>query len=248
MATYETEEEQLESIKRWWKENGSSVLMGAILGFSLLFGWRAWQTYTTSQAEQASYAFEQVMALAQQGKTDKMMAAAQALLSEQPNSTYAALTALLQAQQNVEVEQIEAAKANLQWVIDNAKLDELKTIAKLRKARLYISSRDFAAAQQILDEVQGKAYEGLKNALQGDIYLAQNSPMDAFNAYEKALKDETLASEHRRWLEMKRDDLGKNTKAFSAPNMLPPELLITEATATADTAEAAVTPLVTHPQ
>jgi len=240
VATYETEEEQIEAIKKWWKDNGQSILMGAVLGFALLFGWRAWQSYSDGQAEQASYTYEQVMALAQQDKSDEMIAAAQKLLSEQPNSTYAALTALLQAQQNVKAEQTEAAKANLQWVIDNAKLDDLKNIAQLRKARLLMNSKEFDAAEQAIAQIQSKAYEGLKNALQGDIYLAKNSPTDAFNMYELALKDESLSPQHRRWLEMKRDDIGKNSQAFSAPNVLPPELLQTEdATATANTAEAA---------
>ncbi len=247
MATYETEEEQIEAIKKWWKDNGQAVLIGVVLGFALLFGWRAWQTHSQEQAEQASHTYEQVMALARQDKSDEMMAATQSLLSQQPSSTYAALTALLQAQQNVKAGQIEAAKANLQWVIDNAQLDDLKSIAQLRKARLLISSKEFDAAEQALAQVQGKAYEGLKQALRGDIYWAKNSAMDALNAYETALKDESLSSQQRRWLEMKRDDLGKSDEVFSAPNVLPPALLTLateDATATVDTAQVLTLPAV----
>ncbi len=226
MATYETEEEQIEAIKKWWKDNGQSVVVGIALGFTLLFGWHTWRNYQESQAEQASYTYEEVFSLAQQNQPDKMTAVAQKLLADHPNSTYAVLTAFLQAQQNVKADQLEAAKANLQWVIDNADLPELKSLAYLRKARLLMDAKALEAAQQALDEVHIKAYEGLKNELQGDIYLAQNSPKDALAAYAKALQDESLSAQQRSWLEMKWDNLGGDAQAVSAPNVLPPEWLL----------------------
>ena len=38
MAELRTEEEQLEAIKRWWKENGTSLLAGAVLAAAGVFG------------------------------------------------------------------------------------------------------------------------------------------------------------------------------------------------------------------
>ncbi len=225
MANYETDEEQVEAIKKWWVDNGQSVLIGALLGFGLLFGWRGWNSYTQGQSELASYKYEQVSVLASQNKADEMTAAAQQLLSEYPNSTYSALTALLQAQHSVRDDQNQAAQAHLQWVIDNTDLSDLQDVARLRKARLLVAEREYDAAHTLLQAVSGLAYEGLKAELQGDIYLAKNSSQDALAEYEKALKNESLSPQHQRWIEMKRDSLGSNAEVLSAANVLPVELM-----------------------
>ena len=45
MAELRTEEEQIEAIKRWWKKNGSSLLLGIALALAIVFGWQAWQNH-----------------------------------------------------------------------------------------------------------------------------------------------------------------------------------------------------------
>ncbi|MGU3844696.1 YfgM family protein, partial [Vibrio diabolicus] len=43
MELYDTEEQQVEAIKDWWKENGKAVIIGAVVGLGGLFGWRYYQ-------------------------------------------------------------------------------------------------------------------------------------------------------------------------------------------------------------
>ena len=43
MAELLTEEEQVEQLKKWWKENGLSIVGGVVVGLALVFGWRSWQ-------------------------------------------------------------------------------------------------------------------------------------------------------------------------------------------------------------
>ena len=40
---YQTEEEQIEALKRWWKENGKSIIAGLVLGIGSIGGYRYWQ-------------------------------------------------------------------------------------------------------------------------------------------------------------------------------------------------------------
>ena len=54
MSTYQTDEEQVEAIKRWWKENGKSVIGGIVLRFAVIGGWQGWQGYQRNQGEAAS--------------------------------------------------------------------------------------------------------------------------------------------------------------------------------------------------
>ena len=65
MEIYTTEEEQVEALKKWWRENGKAVIAGFIIGFGAIFGWREWQAHVTEEAQKASRQFQE---MAIQGK------------------------------------------------------------------------------------------------------------------------------------------------------------------------------------
>jgi predicted negative regulator of RcsB-dependent stress response len=58
---YETEEEQLDAVKRWWKENGQSTIIGLVLGVAVILGWNYWQSHKKAQSEQASAIYSQLI-------------------------------------------------------------------------------------------------------------------------------------------------------------------------------------------
>ncbi len=43
MAEHLSEEEQLEALKRWLSENGTSTVVGVVLAISGYLGWGFWQ-------------------------------------------------------------------------------------------------------------------------------------------------------------------------------------------------------------
>ncbi len=43
MEIYNSEEQQVEAIKRFWKENGTAIIAGVVLGLGGLYGWRYFQ-------------------------------------------------------------------------------------------------------------------------------------------------------------------------------------------------------------
>ena len=57
MELYDTEEQQVEVIKAWWKEKGKSVILGAVIGLSSLFGWRYYQDSVTAAQGSASESY-----------------------------------------------------------------------------------------------------------------------------------------------------------------------------------------------
>ncbi|MCP4702072.1 MAG: tetratricopeptide repeat protein [Gammaproteobacteria bacterium] len=217
------EEQQIEAIKKWWKDNGAAVIMGVALGFALLLGWRYWQDHTWKQAEQGSGHYERVRHLVLEGKSEDARNAAQNLLAEQPGSAYAALTSLLLAQRDIEEEQTEAGAVRLQWVIDNAKLPELVHIARLRKARLELAKADDAAALALIKGIEPGTFKAAYEELQGDIFLAQQQTDAAKTAYSNALADESISGQksisgqRRTWLQMKYDDLGASPATTGLP-------------------------------
>lgn len=225
MADYDhEEEEQIEALEAWWKENGNAVIWGIVVGFAMLFGWRSWQNYQFEQSQVASGLYEVVMAASHQQNASQVDENIQKILTDYTNTGYASLTSLLKASRQVEAGQTQPAQASLQWVIDNASLPELKTIAQLRIAKLLINNNDFDGANKQLNSITIAAFQGAVEELRGDLFLAQQKPTEAIAAYEKALKDESLAQQHRQWLQLKRDNLGMQTQVVSASATLIPDV------------------------
>ncbi|GAL21617.1 Mlr7403 protein [Vibrio maritimus] len=54
MELYDSEEQQVEAIKDWWKENGKAVVLGVVVGLGGLFGWRYYQDSVVQAQEAAS--------------------------------------------------------------------------------------------------------------------------------------------------------------------------------------------------
>ncbi len=61
MEIYSTEEQQAEAIKRFFRENGTTIVVGAVLGLGGLYGWKAYNQSQIDSAEAASEAFTQVV-------------------------------------------------------------------------------------------------------------------------------------------------------------------------------------------
>ncbi|MGL5653635.1 MAG: YfgM family protein, partial [Vibrio sp.] len=61
MELYDTEEQQVEAIKDWWKENGKAVMFGAVIGLGGLFGWRYYQDTVVAAQEAASHSYSQAV-------------------------------------------------------------------------------------------------------------------------------------------------------------------------------------------
>lgn len=218
MALYESEQEQIDAIKNWWQENGSSLLTGVILGLALLFGWRGWQAYTHAQAEMASGLYDQVMIDLEQGKTKEAYDVASKLLSEQSNSPYAVLAQLNLAAQDLKDNNLSSSHARLQWAIDKNTIPPVSHIARLRKAKLFLSEDKVEEAKRLLDSVVDKGqYQASYAQLRGDIAMAQGRLEEARQAYTEALQKEVLegdkdgglfSREEKELVQMKLDNLG----------------------------------------
>ena len=90
MEIHATEEQQLEDLKKWWKENGRSITVGLVLGIGGVVGWTSWRAYDNAQAEKASIVYEQLVNLsnAQQPTLADLTPATATVTA--PQSTYGA--------------------------------------------------------------------------------------------------------------------------------------------------------------
>jgi predicted negative regulator of RcsB-dependent stress response len=208
VEAYETEKEQLEAFKGWWKENGSSVITGLLLGVAVIFGTRAWFSYQDRQQEAASHLYVQFMNGLERNDAETISQAGDALVSDYSRSPYAALAALGMARQQLEQGELEAARAQLQWVLERSKTEAIRHSARLRLVRLLVAMQDFSAAQALLAQASASgAYAPLYAELRGDLALAQGDRAAARAAYEAALALLSEDAPTRPLLRIKRDDV-----------------------------------------
>ena len=199
MTDLKTDQEKAEELKQWWKENGVSVLTGAALAIAGVLGWQQWQAQKLSKAEEASALF------AKQQQSFDPASLAQ-LKTQASSSPYAALAALNAAKHAAQNNNAKKAKKELEWSIDNASDNLIKQVARLQLIRLEISTKDFDAAKQNLEQPFDAAYSSLVEELKGDLFLAQDNFLDASKAYQQAIM--LSNGNPPRYLQMKLDNLG----------------------------------------
>lgn len=203
MNTYLSEEEQVEALKKWWKENGKSVIGGVVLGLLIVGGWRGWQHYERTQSEAASARYEQVLAAAESGQADATYSLAARLDAEFPGSPYTYLAALHVAKLKLAGGDKAGARGRLEWVRMNAEDSAIRQLATLRLARVLVDAGDLDDAQRILDGAPKDALAPELAELRGDVARARGQVAAARAAYEEALRGKGNSP----LLRMKLDDL-----------------------------------------
>jgi predicted negative regulator of RcsB-dependent stress response len=238
VSVHLTEEEQLEQLKRWWKENGKIIAIAVVVAVAGYFGVTGWQDHKREQAEKASAVYEQLIKMVnvEPGKTltesDHATIAhlAAQLKTSSTNSMYAHTAAFFLAKLAVEANKLDEAATELKWVL-SAKPDAATAqIARLRLARVLTAQKAYDEALSQLSLEPAAAFVPEYDEARGDILKLQGNLDAARTAYEKALSaTEPQQQERYMLLQMKVNDL---KAPATAPVAAPVE-------ATAPAAEAA---------
>ncbi len=206
MDVYQTEDEQVEAIKKWWRENGRAILVGVVIALLAVFGWRAWQDYERGRAEAASMQYQQLL-MGLEVDPQAAMDLGRQIVGEYGNTTYAVLASLAMGKAALALEDPAGAEAHLQWALDNAGNPSLEHIARLRLARLQLSQGQSEQALNVIGSVDGGSFEAQYAELRGDILLARGDRSGAREAYSTAMAAEDLIPARRQLLQLKIDDL-----------------------------------------
>lgn len=200
MERYETEEQQVEAIKGFWKENGTAIIVGIGIGLAGLFGWQQYNDMMIEDKETQSIAFQSVL----EGiDSEDGMLAAEAFTTENTDSGYALLTRLVAAQKAVENKDFDAAKLHLTMAVSNSPNVAIADLAKIRLARVESQLGDNVGALATLDSVQSISYSDQVQEVKGDIYVITKEFDKAQEAYAAVLAEQP----QNRIVEMKLSNL-----------------------------------------
>jgi len=213
---YETEEQQVDAIKKWWNDNGTMLIVGAVIGLAGLWGWRYYGESVTASQEKASIEFAHVSEkFNAQGEAHDSSELKQ-FVAENEGNNYATLGALLLAKEAVDAGDLELAKTQLTELLASNEYAALTPIIALRLARVSAELGEYDEALSTLNSIENEAFLVKVNQTKGDIYLKQGDSNAARAAYQAAVD----ASEGRvdPVLQLQLNDLAVEKKA-TAPKL-----------------------------
>lgn len=187
MALDHEEQEQLAALKSWWNEHGNLVV-AAILAVAIgAGGWRGWNWYQNKQSLQASALYEMLARAVQAGDAKTMRDASGTLAEDYPRTLYASMGALVAARYYFDHRELKDAKAQLEWILERSRSDDMKDLARLRLAAVLLDEKAYDEALKQLGAPHGDAYAAQYAALRGDVLVAKNQSKEAKAAYQLAL-------------------------------------------------------------
>ncbi|MFA6203097.1 MAG: tetratricopeptide repeat protein [Gallionella sp.] len=202
------EQEQLDTLKSWWKDNGNWIVGIVLVATLAMAGVRGYHYYQNKQTTEAATLYQQFTEQLASNDVKRVNDAAAAVMDKYASTPYAARAALIAAQVNESGKEPLRAKTQLQWVIEHASEDGLKSVASLRMASLLLDEKNYAGALKLLEAKHAASFDALYADLKGDVLTAQGKPGDAKQAYKLAYDKLDEKSAYRNLVQMKLDAAG----------------------------------------
>jgi len=203
------EQEQLATLKAWWKDNGTKVIGLLLVAAMAASGWHAWRAWQANESQQAAALYETLVKAVQAGDAKALRDAGGTLVESHPRSLYATLGALAAARFHFDRADLKNARAQLQWAAERSPSDELRDLARLRLAAVLLDDKAYDEALALLAAKHAAPVEAQYAALRGDILVAKNQPAEAKAAYKLALdKADARNAAFRASVQLRLDALG----------------------------------------
>ncbi len=202
------EHEQGEAVRKWLRQNGSSLLTGILLGLACIVGWNWWQGKTLQGKDEAAAqytAFSDAVAANDEAKITTFAAVINEKYADTP---YVDLVALRQAEHLQTVGKYAEAVKALDAGASRTDDANMKELFALRAARVLLVDGKAAEAKKRVDAIKAPLDPAIALELQGDANVALGQRDDARKSYEKAMTVLDQASPLRRLLELKLIDVG----------------------------------------
>jgi len=210
-------QEKIDDLKAWWQEHGKLVILGVVVFVLAVGGFQGWRYYRDGQALAAGTLYEQLAQAERTGDRKKVWEIADQIVSKHGSTPYAVFGALSAARASFEVADLPKAKLHLEWVMERARQDPVRDIARLRLAAVLLDEKNHAEALKLVETRPVESMAGLYADLRGDILLAQGNAVEARSAYQLALDKSEAASTYRATIQLKLDALGEVKPAAATP-------------------------------
>ena len=184
---YETEEQQVEAIKSWWKANGNTLIIGAVVGLAGLWGWRYYNESVISAQEETSQAYTDMLLQFEAQGEDKGLENISAFATDNIDNSYGVLASLLLAKEAVAQKNYELAKTQLVQLQTQNSYEPLNAVINLRLARVQAELGENEAALSTLALITEERFLAKAYQTKGTVYLKQGDQDKARSAFQDAI-------------------------------------------------------------
>ncbi|RLA05371.1 MAG: hypothetical protein DRQ47_01355 [Gammaproteobacteria bacterium] len=184
---FETEEQQIEAVKKWLKEYGTTILVGLVLGVVALYGFRYFNQQGELTKAETSDAYESVLSiLTVQNDNEKFIAEVATFNLAHGDTIYSNLLSFQLAKLAVEADDLGTAAQHLKDVLNNAQHATVEHIARIRLARIMLAQDKTDEALALIADAPKDEYKSSYEMLRGDIWMSKGDRNRASQAYEAA--------------------------------------------------------------
>lgn len=202
------EQEQIETLKSWWKQYGNLVTWLLIAALGAYAAWSGWNYYQRSQAAQAGQLYDEINRAVAAKDTARVLRGATDMREKFSRTAYAEMAALTAAKAAFDANDLNGAKAQLQWVVDSGRDEEYRALARIRLAGVLLDEKAYDEGLKVLSADVPVAFAGALADRRGDLLMAQNKVAEARAAYQEALQKSDAKSPGRQLIQLKLDAIG----------------------------------------
>ncbi len=222
-----SEKEQLDQLRFWWSKYGTYILVGIALGISLLLGSNYIQNQTMQSQLEASTLYEKLIKQVSDNSLEDAQQTTIDIQATYENTVYAAQAYLAMARLYMDQNRDKDAANSLQKILNSDAESELKNIARLRLARIYLYQEKPEEVISLLSEYISGSFAIPYREVLGDAFTLLEKISDAEDSYQKVLIDPRAQSsvdiEYVRWktldlpeLRVKSEDINKTSNTVES--------------------------------
>jgi len=186
---YETEEQQVEAIKGWWKENGNTLIIGAVVGLAGLWGWRFYNDSVVTGQEKASQAYADMQLNFEAQGADKDLQNISTFVADNIDNNYGVLASLLLAKEAVNKKDYALAKTQLLQLQSQNSYKPLNAVINLRLARVQAELGEYKEALATLALISENKFLAKAYQVKGAVFLKQGEQEKARSAFQDAINE-----------------------------------------------------------
>lgn len=213
---YETEDQQVEAIKKWFAEYGLTIVAGLVLGLMGIFGYRYYEEKKEFQLVETSSAYEATINILNEEKDkQKFISEAAAFNASHNDSIYSNLLSFQLAKLAVDEDDLGTAAQHLKDVLTRPHHGTVEHIARIRLARILLAQEKADEALSLIANAVGDEFKSSYEMLRGDIWLFKGDKARAQKAYAAAKSHSTEGASNPN-LDMLLTDLAEQTSQAEA--------------------------------
>lgn len=202
------EHEQSERVRKWIREFAPAIVLGLVLAFAGIFGFRQWQDHQSGQRVLAAEYFEIVRQELELQGLEAAEEQYQAMRDAVGRNAYVGLTGLHLASAYVNDGRLAPAEQIYRDILDQRRLRSLWPVATLRLVRVLEAQGEIEAALELLQGTAPAGYAGAWADARGDLHFERGRFNQARLAWQEALENLPAQGGNSRLIQLKIDATG----------------------------------------